>query len=792
MSFIGSMFSNDQGSGFQATPANIQRVVPDAQVSTAYDQTQSGIAQQQAFLNALSAQNGIGNQASVFAQQQQLANQLQGVANGTGPNPALAQLNNTTGANVANQAALMAGQRGSGANPGLMARLAAQYGGNLQQQAVGQGAALQAQQQLAGMNALQGQQANMAGVAGQQVGQQASALGNYNQFAQGQQNNLLNAVAQGNNAAVAMQSNINNANAGIAQGNQKFQTGLLGGAINGASSAMGMAGGAAAPAGGAPAAAAMAQGGEVPQSYHHKFFNGGEADLKEGGHVPGDGKVAGDSYANDTVPAMLSPHEIVIPRHITMGENAPQRAAEFVAQILAKKKVEPKGNFDEGGQVIPGEEVPNQDQNRMPAGVSGSWDTAPANPMPASIPETPVAPQQMPVPQMQGSDISGIQSGINKEKNALQMEAGALGQQGKQEAQVTGQAAQDLSAQNESAQKHFNDLDQTRQQLMSDVANGHVDPQRYLGSMSTGQKVSTAIGLILGGIGSGVTGGENPAMKFLNNQIENDIKSQETELGKKKTLLDANLHQFGNLHDAQQMTRVNMMDVASLKLKQAAAQAQDPIAKANALKASAELDIKAAELLGPMKFKQQLLSQASSSNQDPEKLVPYLVPKEHQKEAFTEIKQAQSASQNESKILDAFDRAAKENTVLRTGAGFLRTPPSIMELNALSLPIIHDSEGRVNEFEQKTLSDLHPKAGDTDEKIASKRNAFVDFIHQKKAAPVSKGFGIDLQKFQSTSADPYARLDAQKKGYADWAKKNINDKENGPMARATLEKLGIK
>lgn len=170
--------------------------------------SQQGALSDQARLNAeLSANNGAGNLGSAYGQSQNLANQLgayngaqnlnsslaaqqalaqqqqgtlsqyQNIANGTGPNPAQAALNRSTGQNVANQASLMAGQRGAGANVGLIARQAAQQGAAIQQDAVGQSAALQAQQQL---NALQGlsaqQQAiggtnqNVASIAAQQVG----------------------------------------------------------------------------------------------------------------------------------------------------------------------------------------------------------------------------------------------------------------------------------------------------------------------------------------------------------------------------------------------------------------------------------------------------------------------------------------------------------------------------------------------------------------------------------------------------------------------------------------------
>lgn len=239
MSFVGSMFGqNGTGLNFKAKEADLLNPSTVAQADTTFGQSQDALKQQQALVAALQAQNGIQNQSDVY-------NQLQGVAAGTGPNPAQAMLANTTGANVANQAALMAGQRGSSANAGLVARQAAQQGGNLQQQAAGQAAALQAQQSLNAMNSL-------GGIAGQQVGQQQQAVTGLNQFAQQGNQNVLNSIAAQNQAAVANAAQANQANAGIANTAAQGQFGMLGGLMN--------AGGAAAGAGGAPKAA---KGGEV-------------------------------------------------------------------------------------------------------------------------------------------------------------------------------------------------------------------------------------------------------------------------------------------------------------------------------------------------------------------------------------------------------------------------------------------------------------------------------------------------------------------------------------------------
>lgn len=241
MGFLGSILGTN--SSFQANPADIKNPTSLDQIGNAYNQVQNNLGQQQSFANAVAAQNGLGNQSSVFGQMQGLAGQLQDQANGNGPNPALAQLSQTTGQNVANQAALMAGQRGASANAGMMARQVAQQGATTQQQSVGQAAALRAQQQLAAQQALQQQQANMAGLAGNQVSQQAGSLQGLNQFGQNNQANLLNAQGSYNNALMTGQSNANAINAGTATQNASNNASMIGGLMSSAGSAMSSMGG---------------------------------------------------------------------------------------------------------------------------------------------------------------------------------------------------------------------------------------------------------------------------------------------------------------------------------------------------------------------------------------------------------------------------------------------------------------------------------------------------------------------------------------------------------------------
>jgi hypothetical protein len=340
MGFLGSLFG---GGGPSPERANLINPVNAQQAGAAQDANLQQMQQQQAFLQMM--QQG----ANPFQSQGNLLGQLEMQAVGKGPNPALAQLANTTGQNMAGQAALMAGQRGTAGNAGLMARQIAQQGAGIQQQASGQAAALGAQQQLAAQQALMQQQAQMAG---QQQNQQ-----NINQQAAAQnQQGLFGQVNQQNQNALSQAQMVNQANQANAQRGASMAGGLLGGL--GSALTSGVMGGIGSMFSGAPSVSpanmsmdaysaqpeSMAQmrgqqgfahGGQVgPQSRVGQYFSG--LTMQSGGHVPGKAQVAGDSSKNDTVPAMLSPGEIVIPRTIAQGPNAPQKAAEFVAAVMRK------------------------------------------------------------------------------------------------------------------------------------------------------------------------------------------------------------------------------------------------------------------------------------------------------------------------------------------------------------------------------------------------------------------------------------------------------------------------
>lgn len=309
------------------------------------------------------------------AQQSSLAQDVLDQAHGKGVNLGQTQLQQGLQQTQAATASNIASQRGQ--NAGTGARLALQTSANQAQTEAGQAALERQQQQLAAQQQVSGMLQGQRGLDIYQQGANAQTVGTIG----GVQNNQ-------NLAALGASQQVQNANEFNANTNQKAIGAGASAAGAGASSGLAMTnpspqspdkpspafahGGVASPPdnlarGGFarlvqklnkrpgvhdPAALAASigrkkYGADKFNAMAHKADGGDTIDFRGGGHVPGVAKVSGDSYANDTVPAMLSPEEIVIPRHISTGPNPAADAAKFVGDIIAKRK----GRMAVGGAV---------------------------------------------------------------------------------------------------------------------------------------------------------------------------------------------------------------------------------------------------------------------------------------------------------------------------------------------------------------------------------------------------------------------------------------------------------
>lgn len=936
---MGDMYNSHKGVGYHADDTDLDKVYSGDQINKSYADSQSALKQQNDFLTALQAQNGLGNQSNVFGQ-------MQGVANGTGPNPAMAQLQQATGQNVAAQNALMAGQRGSNSNVGLMARQAGMQGANIQQQAVGQGANMQAQQSL---NAL----GQLSGIAGQQVAQQANATTGLNQASQSQQQALLNSAAQYNNAKVGMQSNQNTANAGVAGINASHgQNGLIGGiglsgilahggmvpentqgyADGGTVQLADMSGGpssfvgrflngqgsqgnvpgiqASQPlmindtnpqkgvtgkqlvdkygkyfttkdsigtgnkvdiaggqgdmvpdtnaniqnigtgqtqvadtgaAGGSDAAAAggaatigsesevAAAGGEsvAGAAVADEGLGGLAALAAHGGKIGGQASVRGDSYQNDTVPAILSPGEIVIPRSILQGKDPVKNAADFVKKTMAEnaQKLARGGSvqqFEDGGEVSDSDladMTPNTPEAaRAMQGINPDAAAPSGDPV---VPQSQAAqpPQEMSPQTPMGNDyVKTLEQDYANQQTHLKDYYNSLSGAGGATQKAYGQAINEMGDFRKQADAKNAYMDEQRLKLMSDVSAGHIDPNHYMNSMSTGKRILTTIGLILGGIGAGQTGGPNMALQYLNSQIDRDIEGQKAELGKKQSLLAANMQQFGQMHEAMAMTKANMLDMAKLQLEKASAGTNNLGMRQKGLLAADQLKLQSDQIIGGLKQRNTMINQAMGlpqaggnsvegggqaglSKGDPVGLVQFVTNPAQRNETIAAIGKAKHIVETQPQLKQAFFDAAKEDRPMSadgvTGAakalwfGTLGHSPGSRQLGALEDPVIKDNLGRINEQVKSDLHALHPKFGDSQDTINNNWKAYNAIIEKQlaEAHNTARASNIDLSKFAATQ--PMSGINsnssmAPPKALIDLAKKMPHD----PKAQIFLKKFG--
>lgn len=270
-----------------------------------------------------------------------------------------------------------------------------------------------------------------------------------------------------------------------------------------------------------------------------------------------------------------------------------------------KKEVQ---HFADAGTVLP----ENDSVSLAPGALTSAPSIAPA--------QQGIAPQESAPsnPYLQPSiDAAQAQIGaIGEQKRGEQMEAQAKGQLGQQQASLEKNYQQQSYNANEVYQQNYANLQNERQMIQHDVMNGHVDPRRFIDNMSTGKKISTGIGLILGGMGGGLTHGPNLAFQFLSNNIDRDIESQKAELGKNENLLANNLAQTNDLRQAQGITKIQMNDMLSSNLRMEADKAQDPLVKAAAIKQIGLLDGQSAQIQSQLAMTKAMMGQQGGQDQE--------------------------------------------------------------------------------------------------------------------------------------------------------------------------------
>lgn len=347
--------------------------------------------------------------------------------------------------------------------------------------------------------------------------------------------------------------------------------------------------------------------------------------------------------------------------------------------------------------------------------------------------------------------LKNYQGDVNQVLGGIQGEAQAQGNLGKQQAPILDQAAQNLQDLQQRYIKNVQNNQNERAAFIRDAQHdkipvqSYTDMKSYWNNLSTPGKIMTTMGLILGGLG-GKDG--NGAVNFINGQIDRNIQNMQRNAGIDKTLLSANQEQFGNINQATTMTRANLYDIMSLNLQKAADLSQDPMSKARAMQAAGQFKLQADSQIHNLSMQQAMLSGMNNGSVSTEQAIRAIVPEKDQKDVFDDLKKAQDAKNGEQAILDSFDKAAAENTLVGRASRAGYNPASVGALQTQLLPLLKDAGGRINTMEMERVDKLLPQPFDVQSTQNEKRAALLNFIREKQSTPRLKSYGIAPQATQ--------------------------------------------
>lgn len=369
-------------------------------------------------------------------------------------------------------------------------------------------------------------------------------------------------------------------------------------------------------------------------------------------------------------------------------------------------------------------------------------------------------------------------------------QAEAIKQQGEIEAKAQVETAAALKGKADAElgliqqfQDHYREIDAERQAFQQDIKDTHIDPNHYLGSMDTGQKILTGISLALGGLGGGAHG-QNAAADFLNNQINRDIDAQKANLGTKETLLSANLKRYQNMRDAIDMTRLMMNDTAKSKVEEISARAASPLAQQRAQQLIGQLEQQNAPMAFQLSMRRALTDPAASGQgaMSPAGKIEALksagmITPEQYTQANKELGQAQEVEKLRNDFRQSFEDLDKK----LLGGKYLSPEERNSAINAFAGRIAKLSEGRFNLEESKLQAASMLPGIESDTTRTNKQRRMEQFFDSMHTTPtldgIKNGLGIDVTA-------PVAPSKHQV--YLNWAKQNRND----PRAKDILAAHG--
>lgn len=262
---------------------------------------------------------------------------------------------------------------------------------------------------------------------------------------------------------------------------------------------------------------------------------------------------------------------------------------------LDKATLQKVQQFAQGGVVeeAPEEEVPVASSS---GGTNLNFDDQGGDLPPTVI--TAPAPQE--APQQQQASPAQLPSSMAKafetQKQAIGAESKALQGQNTAASAVFDQAKQGFDQLQLNYANNLKSIQDERQTLQQKFDSQEIHHASVYENKSTGGQIAAALGLVLGGIGSGLTGGPNQALELVKKRLDQDFEAQLKNLGKTQNLLTMNYQKEGDLAKATLVTKDMQLTSLKSQLDSVMARTQNPVIAANAQKARSIIDVEQAQM----------------------------------------------------------------------------------------------------------------------------------------------------------------------------------------------------
>lgn len=462
-------------------------------------------------------------------------------------------------------------------------------------------------------------------------------------------------------------------------------------------------------------------------------------------------KVAGDKDSSTFVHP--SGHKMVI-------------AHSGVSHIQRKQLEQlPIEKMADGGD--PGAGVQGVSEDSIPDSTSAISGPAPAvNPAqapvedeaPAQDPGRAPAANPSPLPPQSGVDVQGA---YNEGQRAISEQADVNTQKAKSDQAIQEKDVADRQALADDFKSNQATFMKHQQDFMNDYANNHIDPRHYQENMSTGSRIASAIGLFLGGAGSATTG-SNPALDFLNKQIDRDISGQQSRIDQQKTLLGANQEMYHDQLLSQNQTRANMNDIYDRQIQLAATKLGTPQAKALADQAHSQFALQNSQLLQQNALRATVLKSVQQGGHGLDAMdlahAGFMSPEQAEKEQSS-LNQSKAAVAQANNLFDQLDK--------EQSAGNSMNPQSyarVKQLGAQITPLVMDenpSKRLTTESYEKEIAPFIYSTGATKETRQAARQGVLNLIkaaHDGNAPTMAKYAPGSLPNYSAPGAGSSAQI----------------------------------